>query len=108
MAAVCARRLGGFAILKARRWGLLLAAFLLIGNYIFICRRAAHHAGQRAADHPAGAALMALGGTVFSESYSAGQYCLAIIATGLGLPSAISRVIRCSVRTGTRWVPAWW
>ena len=81
--------LGGFAKLKARRWGLLLlAAFLLIGNYIFYLLGVQHTTpGNAQLIIQLAPLLMALGGIfVFSESYSAGQWLgLAIIATGLGL-----------------------
>jgi drug/metabolite transporter (DMT)-like permease len=81
--------LGGFVTLKARRWGLLLlAALLLIGNYIFYLLGVQHTTpGNAQLIIQLAPLLMALGGIfVFSESYSAGQWFgLVVIAAGLGL-----------------------
>jgi len=81
--------LGGFATLKARRWGLLLlAALLLIGNYVFYLLGVQHTTpGNAQLIIQLAPLLMALGGIfVFSEAYSAGQWLgLVIIAAGLGM-----------------------
>jgi drug/metabolite transporter (DMT)-like permease len=81
--------LGGFATLKARRWALLLiAALLLIGNYIFYLLGVQHTTpGNAQLIIQLAPLLMALGGIfVFGEAYSAGQWLgLGIIAFGLGL-----------------------
>jgi drug/metabolite transporter (DMT)-like permease len=81
--------LGGFAALNARRWGLLLlAALLLIGNYIFYLLGVQHTTpGNAQLIIQLAPLLMALGGIfVFRESYQFGQWLgLGTIAVGLGL-----------------------
>lgn len=81
--------LGAFATLNRKQWGLLLlAALLLIGNYIFYLLGVQHTTpGNAQLIIQLAPLLMALGGIfVFRERYAIGQWLgLAIIATGLVL-----------------------
>ncbi len=82
-------RLSAFTRLDGKRWGLLvLAALLLIGNYVFYLLGVQHTSpGNAQLLIQLAPLLMALGGIfVFRESYQWGQWCgLLTITIGLAL-----------------------